>query len=207
MSGEIIIPFEYEDIICERLGSVFVKKNGKWGIVDDENRPLLPCKYDYIAYAWDEDSQDGRNYVVVQNDKFGKVTRTGEEIFPCLYDGITTWVEYGPDGHFVMIGNKMGLIDYNGKIVIPIQYESIGWLSGTKWAMIYDNGKMGLCDKENGEIFLPLEYDSLFVDYFWLVPDKPIRIVTYKNNIINILDEKGNILQSNVQETRVKRKI
>ncbi len=152
--NEIILPFEYEDIIGEHLGNIFVKKNGKWGVVDDENQQLVPCKYDYIAYAWDDDkNKNGRNYIVVQNDKFGKVTENGEEIFPCMYDGITTWVEYGPDGHYVMIGNKMGLIDETGNTMIPIQYENVVCLYGTKWAIIYDKGKMGLFDIKNKSFF------------------------------------------------------
>lgn len=51
LSGEIIVPFQYEDINCEHLGNIFVKKNGKWGVVNEENKKLIPCKYDYIAYA------------------------------------------------------------------------------------------------------------------------------------------------------------
>ena len=206
--GKIILPFEYEDISCEHLGNIFVKKNGKWGIVDDKNQQLLPCKYDYIAYAWDESSKDGRNYIVVQNDKFGKITKTGDEIFPCLYDGITTWVEYGPEGHYVMIGDKMGLIDYDGNVLIPIQYESVECLYGTKnWAMIYDKDKIGLYSLKNNSFFLPLEYDYIFVDMHWLgfEKDKPTQIITYKNGIVNILDEKGKIVRTKVPKTSIKK--
>ncbi|MDL2297179.1 WG repeat-containing protein [Bacteroidales bacterium OttesenSCG-928-B11] len=211
VEGKIVIPFEYEDIFCDR--GTFVKKEGKWGTVNEELwgneketiRQFIPCKYDYITYAWD-DSSDSKNYIVVQNDKFGKVTETGIEIFPCLYDGITTWVEYGPNGHYVMIGNKMGLIDYSGNLMIPILYDNVTCLFGTKWAEIYDNGKMGLCDKKNGTLFLPLEYDYIYVDAFWMDTDKPIRIVTYKDSIVDILDEKGNILQSDVSERDIKEK-
>lgn len=206
-SGEIIIPFEYEDIKCEHLGNIFVKMNGKWGVVDDENKQLLPCEYDYIAYAWDESSKNERNYIVVQNDRFGKVTETGAEIFPCLYDGITTWVEYGPDGHYVMIGDKMGLVDYNGVVLIPIQYDKVGCIYGTNWALIYDKGKMGLFNLKNKSFFLPLEYDYLSIDRdFWeFGKNKPTRIITYKDAIVNILDEKGKIVRSNVPKTIVKK--
>lgn len=205
--NEMILPFEYEDIIGEHLGNIFVKKNGKWGVVNDKNQQLLPCLYDYIAYAWDNDkNKDSRNYIVVQNDKFGKVTETGNQIFPCMYDGITTWVEYGPDGHYVMIGNKMGLIDETGNTMIPIQYESVVCLDGTKWAIIYDKGKMGLFDLINKSFFLPLEYDYLHVDYdlFEFEKGKPTRIITYINGVVNILDEKGEVVQSNVSKSKLK---
>ncbi len=215
--NELILPFEYEDIIGEHLGNIFVKKNGKWGVVNHKNQQLVPCKYDYITYAWDDDkNKDGRNYIVVQNDKFGKVTKTGEEIFPCLYDGITTWVEYGPEGHYVMIGDKMGLIDEAGKTLIPIQYESVRCLYGTKWAIVYDKGKMGLFDIENNSFFLPLEYDFLRVDSdlygfedskLYGYSRKPTRIVTYKNGVVNILDEKGEVVNSNISKSKLKKKL
>ncbi len=202
-SGEIILPFKYEDIVCESHGNIFVKKNGKWGVVDDENQQLLPFNYDYIEYAWDKSANNESNYIVVQNDKFGKVSETGDEIFSCLYDGITTWVEYGPDGHYVMIGGKAGLIDYNGKVVIPIEYDGVQSLFGTKWAILYNDDKMGLCDKSHGNIFLTLEYDYLFVDHSSFDIDKPVRIATYKNDTINILSENGNVIYSNVLESEL----
>lgn len=206
-AGEIILPFEYEDIICEHLGNIFVKRSGKWGVVNYKNQQLLPCKYDFIAYAWDEGDNDEQNYIVVQNDKFGKVTETGDEIFPCLYDGITTWVEYGPSGHYVRIGDKMGLIDYEGKIIIPVQYEKVRWIFGTNWALVYDKGKIGLYNVRIKSFSLPLEYDYLHVDIDWFgfEKKKPTRIITYKNGTVNILNEKEEIVRSNVLKTKIKK--
>ena len=206
--GEIILPFEYEDIICEHLGNIFVKKNGKWGVVNKKNQQFLPCNYDYIAYAWDDsdrEDENKKNYIVVQNDKFGKVTKNGNVIFPFMYDGITTWVEYGPSGHYVMIDNKMGLIDYNGKIIIPIKYEKVEWIYDTDWAIIYDKGKIGLYNVKNNSFFLPLVYDYLYVDYFYLNKEKPISIITYKDGIVNILDKKGKIVRSKVPKIEIKK--
>lgn len=198
LNGNTIIPFEYEDINSDDENRIFVKKDSKWGVVTNKNKIIIPCIYDYIAYAWDDDQDESHNYIVVQNDKFGKINEKGDEIFPCIYDGITTWIENGRKGHYVMIGEKMGLIDYSGKIIIPIEYESVSDCIGTNWVEVYQNGKMGLCFKNDGSIFLPIEFDSIYVDdnYF---EDGPIRIVTFKNNVINILDEKGNILKRNVK--------
>ncbi len=197
LNGNTIIPFEYEDINSEDENRIFVKKDSKWGVVTNKNKIIIPCIYDYIAYAWDDVHDESHNYIVVQHDKFGKINEKGEEIFPCIYDGITTWVENGPKGHYVMIGDKMGLIEYSGKIIIPIEYESVSDCIRTNWVKVYKNGKAGLCFKNDGSIFLPIEFDSIYVDadYF---EDGPIRIVTFKNNVINILDEKGDILKKNV---------
>ena len=197
----------FEDIIHEHLGNIFVKSNGKWGVVNRKNQQLVQCRYDYIAYAWDESSSDNHNYIVVQNDKFGKITETGNEIFPCLYDGITTWVEYGPNGHYVRIGDRMGLIDYNGKVVIPILYDRVVCLDETNWAMVYDKNKVGLYNVKTKSFFLLLEYDYIYVDYNWmgLEKNKPTRIITYKNGIVNILDKTGKIIQAKVSKAEIKK--
>ena len=173
-----------------------------------QQHQLMQCKYDYIAYAWDDSKSDSHNYIVVQNDKFGKVTKTGDEIFPCIYDGITTWVEYGPPGHYVRIGDRMGLIDYNGKIRIPIKYDKVHYIFETIWAEVYDKNKVGLYDLENKSFLLPLEYDYIYVDYDdWLKweDNKPKRIITYKDGIVNILDETGKIIQEEVSKAEIKR--
>lgn len=198
----------FEEIIEDHFENKFVKKKGKWGIINNKNQQLVECKYDYIAYAWDESSSDNHNYIIVQNDKFGKITETGNEIFPCLYDGITTWVEYGPNGHYVMIGDKMGLIDYNGKVIVPIQYEKVQCLDETYCAMVYNKGKIGLYNLKDKSFFLSIEYDFLHVDYNWfgLNENKPIRIITYKNGVVNILDKTGKIIETKVPKTEIKKK-
>ena len=201
LEGEEILPFEYEDIVSDRLGNIFVKKNGKWGMVNAMNQQLLPCNYDYIAYAWDESGKDTGNYIVVQNDKFGKVSVTGEEVFPCIYDGITTWVEYVDFGHYIMIENRMGLIDYNGITLMPPLYESFAYLFGKKWAIVYEKDKAGLFDANTNTVLLPTEFD--YLDVVGFNNDTTLRIITYKNGVVNILDEQGNIIQSNASKTDV----
>jgi hypothetical protein len=106
-----------------------------------------------------------------------------------------------------MLNGKMGLIDYKGNIQIPIQYEKVDHLFQTSWAIIYDKGKMGLYNKNNHSFVLPLEYDYIYVDRDWMGFDKhkPTRIITYRNGIINILNKKGNIIQSNVSKTEIKK--
>ena len=203
--GGEVLPFEYEDIISEHLGNIFVKKYGKWGSVNKENKQLLPFKYDYISYACDGSGKDSGNYIVVQNDKFGKASINGTEIFPCLYDGITTWVEYVDYGHYVMVGNKMGLIDYNGNILMPALYEDFDYLFDLKCAIVFDKGKAGLFNITNNSIILPIEFDSLSI----VTSDtaKSFKIVTYKDDVINLLDERGKIIQSKVSKAELKEKI
>lgn len=105
-----------------------------------------------------------------------------------------------------MIGDKIGLIDYHGKIQVPIQYEKVNYVFETDWATIYDKGKTGLYNIRTKSFFIPLEYDYIFVDKALFDDEqKPTRIITFKNGIVNILDGKGNILQSDVSKTEVEK--
>lgn len=201
--GNEVLPFEYEDIISEHLGNIFIKKSGKWGSVNKVNQQLLSCKFDYIAYAWDDSGKDSGNYIVVQNDRFGKVNITGREIFPCIYDGITTWVEYVDYGHYVMIDNKMGLIDYNGNVLMPTLYEDFDYLFDLKWAIIYDKNKAGLINVIDTSFILPIEFD--FLNVIISGKAKSVRIITYKNGVINILNKSGKIIQSKVSKAQIKK--
>ncbi len=203
--GTEILPFIYEDIIEEHFGNIYVKKNGKWGVVDDENEQLVECKYDYIQGSCCEKED---NYIVVKNDKFGKITEDGVEIFPCIYDGVTTWVEYGPDGHYVMQENKMGLIDYKGNVLVPIEYDKVEHYWATSWVEVYHNGKIGLYDTKQKTFVLPLEYDCIIIDkdvWDFSEDKKPTRIITLKDNVVNILDEKFKVLQHNVNKEKIEK--
>ncbi len=53
---------------------------------------------------------------------------------------------------------------------------------------------------------MPLEYDYLHVDHdlFGFEKNKPLRIITYKNGVVNILDEKGKVVQSKVSKTKIR---
>jgi hypothetical protein len=193
-TGKTIIPLEYEDISPAIRGSWFVKKNEKWGAII-RGQQTIPFQYDFITNSFEKD-----NYIVVQNDKFGKINEKGEEIFPCKYDGITTWVEYGPNGHYVMIDNKMGLIRHDGSEVIPAIFDRVHWIDTTPWIKIWNAGKVGLYDMRQNDFLLPLEYDIVIVDKDWyeFEKDKPTQIITYKEGDINILDEQGNIMRTGV---------
>lgn len=203
--GDIILPFEYENIYSSVYRNYYyVKKNGKWGLVNKSNELLLSFNFEFISNAVDKSLSDNLNYIVVQNGKFGKYNSNGQEIFPCIYDGITTWVEYGPDGHYVRIGNKYGLIDSSGNIVIPVEYEKIDDIYKSGLSLVYKSSKIGVFDSKNKNLLLPLIYDSIFISYnvhsFY---DEVSRIVAYSNGVGNLFNKKGELLDSNITDMEV----
>jgi hypothetical protein len=205
-NSDIIIPFEFEDIFSTSLQSIFVKKNGKWGLMDNNRNQLLSCEFEFIVDAWDNEKEN-KNYIVVKNGKFGKVSIGGKEIFPFIYDAITTWVEYGPKGHYVLIGEKMGLIDYNGNINVPIEFESVESIYGTNLVEVIKDGKMGVYDIEKKSFLIPAIYDIIKVESNWFSKfskkDYQSKIITKKDGIINLLDIEGQTLVENVSNEEI----
>lgn len=205
--GNIIVPFEYENIYSSHYCNYYIQKNGKWGLVNNSNNVLLPFVFDYITIAEDGSGCDNTNYIVVQKGKFGKYNSKGEEIFPCIYDGITTWVEYGPDGHFVRIGNKYGLIDYSGNIIIPLEYDKVGNVNKDGLSILYKNSKLGVFDTKGKNVILPILFDSIFIsNYSYFSSNKEeSKILAYSNGIGNLYNLSGDLLNSNISDIEVKK--
>jgi hypothetical protein len=118
---------------------------GKFGVVDQNNKLLVPFSYDYIEAAYNKESlivvangckwsEEGMDYVY--GGKWGAVNRNGKVVFALNFDEIytldsnlvmlTTGTEYGTEypGEVKKEG-KVGLADYNAKLILPIKYDHI----------------------------------------------------------------------------------
>lgn len=81
-------------------------RNGKWGVIDDQLNPVVPCKYDCV---WSFDRND---LIMVRiNHQYGLVNKQGQEQVPVIYEDITE----DKDGAYTVKqnGNKFK-IDKNG---------------------------------------------------------------------------------------------
>ncbi len=91
MKYDTLVPVIYDDIITDNFNSdqystgndVFgVKKNNKWGVVDDEKNILLPIQFDTINYQLSKDFRHWQDYqrmfVVCKNNKWGIVGKNKE---------------------------------------------------------------------------------------------------------------------------------
>jgi len=50
-TGEIILPYEFEEIFSGGHESFLVRKDSKWGVVDLNNNTMIPIKYNFINFV------------------------------------------------------------------------------------------------------------------------------------------------------------
>jgi hypothetical protein len=138
-------------------------------------------------------------YIVEKDGKIGTIDDKNNVIIPIIYDGLSGWVEYGPEAHFVKNNGKYGIISHKGEIIIPIEYDYVG-LPQNGIIKVRKNGKYGIVSWENKEI-LPCIYDKVILDIPWfeLGDKKPKpKIIVSQQNSWKYYDLNGKLLQSNV---------
>ncbi len=125
---------------------ITVTKNGKSGLVDTTMQLLVPAEYDFV-------SKLGEDYFKVKNDeKFGLLSRTGEEVLPVKYrklyqvatdDGKVRFLAQSNSNHVMLIDEKGREKVYG----IPFyEYSYGGHLEGGRY-LLY-NGKIIDLQKE-----------------------------------------------------------
>lgn len=145
--GQLVVDTIYDDIAPPSTCNVrVVKNNGKYGLLTLWGEIFIPIKYDGILLS---DTQifvikDG---VMKQLDFAGNVVQPfcSEYIFTPLY--LTTDKEEKcPTGYFLYyVNNNVGVINSQGKVVIPALYHQIEQLSevlfAAEFSWEYDNYK------------------------------------------------------------------
>jgi hypothetical protein len=207
---QIILPIEYDNIRYQHLGTYFyITKNNLTGVVTDEGYLNIPIMYESILYDWKENVSDEYDCFIVQkNKKLGSVDYYNNIIIPIEFDGISNWVEYGPDAHYVKKNNLYGLIDYNsGELIIPVIYDGLRVCD--KYCIeVKKNGHYGVVSQKN-KIIIPCIYDKVFVDldYLGFEENHKNRILAEKNRIWYEFKMNGKIARTNVSATEIDKDI
>lgn len=89
----------------------FFKQNGKWGIMDEHFKIIVPNKYNSIMDGPRiKDNPDFRSYIVVENGKYGLTTLKGENIITPQFECLCGLGYYAPSGYYVEF--KKGEVSY-----------------------------------------------------------------------------------------------
>ena len=178
---EALLTKQYDELIDYWGGdNVIVKKNGKMGVVNADNKLFIPLQYDSIQKL-------EHLYYVWQNDKMGLISSTGSTIIPIKYAQLETFgtnekyyfVAIQGDiecldqtaGDFEACGVTCGILDSIGRVVIPFSYnyliplETLGNDEDDDFHYLakfnIKQKHIGVIDMAGQEV-LPMVYDDLY---------------------------------------------
>ena len=149
-----IIPFEYGNLDIDDMGGIpwDYESEYKYGYCDNYCNILTQQKYDYAQSFYCGAA------AVMQGDQWGYINESFQQITefiyePCFDRKYNRNEEKSPffayamcDGYApVMVNNKYGVIDKNGKEILPCAYDKIVPLAGGR-ALIKLEGNWGIAD-------------------------------------------------------------
>ncbi|MDO5046725.1 WG repeat-containing protein [Campylobacter sp.] len=165
-SGKLVLPVEYEEhIVTDKSGLFIARKRGE-GVAKflDKNLNVV-LEGDYLTAAF----HDGLSRVGFH--KQGYMDKTGKLVIDKIYDNAADFKNGFAE---VSKGEKWGVIDVNGKEVVPIKFDHLT-ISGADLVMVekykrHPNGvvasrKFGFVDM-GGKFVIDLEFDDadIFMD-------------------------------------------
>ena len=214
-SIRIAATFEYAYPFSE--GYAIVKQYDRFGMIDHDGKEVLVCKYlqltpmtDRRFFAVDAMTEKAALF----NDKFKQLTGFDYERVTAYQSGYYT-VERGGrvtfldlkgherfgfydevggfvDGYsMVRRGDKYGIINERGKLILPIEYDNSGYRTmeyvfSDNVAMVEKDGHFGFVDKR-GKIVVPLIYQSAQHCTEGLIP-------VQKNDLWGFVDKQGSLV-------------
>lgn len=185
--GNEITPIQYytplpfgADFIGEPIP---VKLDEKWGYINRNGKIIVPFIYDQ-AFFFGDKSQIAP---VRLGEGWGYIDKQGKVIIPIEYDNVS-YILNDEDGLLTVKRNgKVGLLDYNGRIIASITYEFINefneGFSVVKW-----DGKYGFIDM-HGKVVIPIVFEKVgvFTDGLAIVKkvdiEQPYFIDTKGNDV------------------------
>jgi len=115
--NEYILPLEYDMIYPMKEGMAVIKKDGKWGFVNERGIIAVPLMYDLT-----QDFSEGLAIVEkigAFGAKYGYIDKNGNEVIPLIYTDAEPF-----SGGFAAVENKLwGYIDTNGDEAFPFVYS------------------------------------------------------------------------------------
>ena len=128
-----------------------IRREGKWGYMDESGTELIPPKYDWVGVF-----KEGLA-VVSKNGRQGYIDKMGKVKIPLEY------LEAEPfkDGYAIVMKNdKYGVINKANLIQIPFEYDEMGEFNdGLAYAGVDD--KYGFIDIDNSWVVQPV-YEGMW---------------------------------------------
>lgn len=162
---ETIIPCMYEYLSPIKTSKAFCKANGKWGIIDANNKTIQLAIYDNVEIDGSTLSEQKMpnmafqsNMYVRNNGKVGMLKANGENFIPVKYDSLGM---YSDNMLVAKVGDKYGFLNEEGKETVPFVYSQAHNYSEGLAAVVNENGKYLFIDKSGNVTIKPKEYDKV----------------------------------------------
>lgn len=162
---ETIIPCMYEYLSPIKTSKAFYKANGKWGIIDTNNKTIQLAIYDNVEIDGSTLSEQKMpsmafqsNMYVRNNGKLGMLKANGEDFIPVKYDSLGM---YSDNMLVAKVGDKYGFLNEEGKETVPFVYSQAHNYSEGLAAVVDENGKYLFIDKLGNVAIKPKKYDRV----------------------------------------------
>lgn len=178
LENKTIVPFKYAFIHKFENGFAIVRSSHeKYGVVNGDGDLIVPEEYKYI-------SPFHLNKAIVSTEKgYGVIDDKNNVIIEPHYTYISESRRETNSSLFkVQSGDKWGVLDRTGQVIIPIQHEEeMGFYLGL--IRLTKQGMDGVYDRA-GQIVIPFEFDKIRI--------LPVRyIAVYKDGKVGIYGNNG----------------
>lgn len=146
--------------------------NNKWGVVDSKGKTIIEPSYedmilipdskkDVFICTYGTDYNAGTYQTKALNAKNEQIFKDYEKVEALQNQDKSNTVWYEENVLKVQKDNKTGLINLEGKELLPCEYDEITTLIGTKNSLLLKQGdKYGLAD-DKGSVVIPVEYEEI----------------------------------------------
>jgi hypothetical protein len=159
-TGKVISPAMYQEIDLYEPPFV-AKKDGKFGLIDANNKTIIPFEFEILHYTY---SKNGTILRVTKDSKEALYSKTGEVLIPLTYNELGRFVIDDGMPMGVMVGKKWGYINAKQKMTIKPQYddaEVVVKVQNKLFAIVKKGENWGVIDMKN-KVVLPFVYTSLY---------------------------------------------
>ena len=187
IQGDSILPFIYDDATGFFNQLAVAGDNGYYGMINTAGQVVVPFKYNEIM------QDNGKIIRITERNKYGFYSNTGEQLTPVEFDtedyheqeDYTGYraepMEFGKFSNgYAIVGKqgKVGIIDEQGKLVIPLNYHHITLPDENGIAIANFKNRKGLV-ATGGKELTKLKYENIARDkysgYYYALKKYPVK--------------------------------
>src|SRR5574344_350007 len=223
-SGNIIIPFEYQEV-CHLFDDFFAvrkelpEKKWSYGVIKPDGTVIVPFEYKMITkvghfFECFKEANSSRIYTHTLFDTRGNIYKYSQEKYPVvynsngemIYDGSAIYSEY--DYLVVNKNDKYGIINKDGKQIVEIEYEDVIIASPNRFIVRRNDGdswSFGVVDSQTNIIIDFIykyisSYNGAFFDCFRESESTLLKDSRHSRERYSYYDEKQELWLNSIGE-------